>query len=184
MGSGEPTVLQPSDEPPIAKSDSWVRPVVWLVAVGLMGLPLITGPSPKGKGDEAEARAIGEVLRRQEAAWNQGDVEGFLRNFAKSPRLVFASGNEVSTGWRNALDSYRETYGDAVGTGHLSLDVLQIEPLGRAYAKALGRWTVTHADTAPAEGLFTVILKKEPEGWVVIHDHTSQEEPPSPGQNR
>lgn len=176
MGSGEPTVLQSPEEPPIAKSASWVRPVVWLMALGLMGLPLMTGPSPNGS-SAADMQAIRAVLAKQQVAWNAGDLEGFLQDYAKSPRLVFASGNEVSTGWPDALQRVRETYGSADRMGELTLQVLQIEPLGRAYAKALGRWRLTGHEPDSVQGLFTVILKKEPEGWVVIHDHTSQEEP-------
>jgi beta-aspartyl-peptidase (threonine type) len=56
--------------------------------------------------------------------------------------------------------------------GTLSFEDLVIEPLGDAAALARGRWKLQLPDGKTAGGLFTVILKKLPEGWRIIHDHS------------
>jgi hypothetical protein len=35
-------------------------------------------------------------------------------------------------------------------------------------------------DGSTPGGLFTVIFRKLPEGWKIVHDHTSADEPPPP----
>jgi beta-aspartyl-peptidase (threonine type) len=56
--------------------------------------------------------------------------------------------------------------------GKLTFSELQIEVLGSDSAFVRGRWQViTSKETLG--GLFTLVLKKLPEGWRIVHDHTS-----------
>jgi ketosteroid isomerase-like protein len=39
-------------------------------------------------------------------------------------------------------------------------------------AVVLGRWRLTETPNA-GSGVFSVVLERRPEGWRIIHDHTS-----------
>jgi beta-aspartyl-peptidase (threonine type) len=64
--------------------------------------------------------------------------------------------------------------------GQLVFSGLEIEALGAEAALARGRWRLTMPDGSTPGGLFTVIFRKLPEGWKIIHDHTSADEPAQP----
>lgn len=64
--------------------------------------------------------------------------------------------------------------------GRLEFSELELEPLGPESVLGRGRWRLAMPDQSRPGGLFTVILRKFPEGWKIVHDHTSSEEPTQP----
>jgi ketosteroid isomerase-like protein len=56
--------------------------------------------------------------------------------------------------------------------GKLTFSELQIEMLGPDSAYVRGRWQLVTSKDKPG-GLFTLIFKRLPEGWRIVHDHTS-----------
>lgn len=111
------------------------------------------------------------VLERQKIAWNNKDIEGFMAYYWKSEDFVFQSGNNRVRGWRALLERYKKNY-SGENWGKLDFTDLEIKSLAKNNAYVIGRWKVT-AGEALKEGLFTIILRRFPEGWRIIHDHTS-----------
>lgn len=122
----------------------------------------------------SDRRAIEGVLAEQVAAWNRGDLEGFLRAYEPSEALVFTSGGQIRRGFATARARYLERYGArGVETmGHLDLQVLDVRGLSRRSAVVLGRWRLTQTEVAGA-GVFTLALQRGVRGWHIVHDHTS-----------
>jgi beta-aspartyl-peptidase (threonine type) len=56
--------------------------------------------------------------------------------------------------------------------GKLTFKDLSIEPLGPDHALVRGRFHL-ELKKHTATGLFTLIMKRTPAGWRIIHDHTS-----------
>ena len=56
--------------------------------------------------------------------------------------------------------------------GTLTFSDLTVEPLAPDAALARGRWKVEWENRS-AGGLFTLLLRKYPDGWRIVHDHTS-----------
>jgi len=113
------------------------------------------------------------VLDAQVAAWNRGDLAGYMDGYAKSDQLIFTSGGHVRKGWQTAFDHYQAKYArDRAAMGHLKFEVLAVQPLGADGAVVLGNWILT-GSPSDGRGVFSVVLERRPEGWRVIHDHTS-----------
>ncbi len=118
--------------------------------------------------------AIRAVLNAQVEAWNRHDLEGFMAGYWHSPDLTFFSGDTRTSGWDGALARYRQSYaapGKEMGT--LSFSDLQIELLAPDSAFVRGRYHLVMTGGKNPEGLFTLIWRKVPEGWRIIHDHSS-----------
>jgi beta-aspartyl-peptidase (threonine type) len=136
-----------------------------------VGLPLAGGAEPP---EAAKARiAIQKVIDDQAAAWNLGDLEGFMTGYWKSDDLSFFSGKDHTQGWKATLERYRKRYqAEGKEMGKVVFTEVQIEPLGADSAFVRGRWQViTKKETL--QGLFTLIVKKTADGWRIVHDHTS-----------
>jgi uncharacterized protein (TIGR02246 family) len=117
------------------------------------------------------------VLDAQVAAWNRGDLDGFMAGYWKDDRLTFYSGDSVTRGWQATLDRYRKRYqADGKEMGRLEFREVTIEPLGDSAAFARGRWHLTMKDGKTPNGLFTLILKRIDGQWRIVHDHTSAAE--------
>ncbi len=117
--------------------------------------------------------AIQKVFDDQVAAWNKGDLDGFMAGYWKSPDLSFYSGNAKTKGWQATLERYRKKYqADGKEMGKLAFKELTIDLLGADHALVRGRFELSLTNER-ATGIFTVIMKKLPEGWRIVHDHTS-----------
>ncbi|HVM93257.1 MAG TPA: nuclear transport factor 2 family protein [Terriglobales bacterium] len=122
------------------------------------------------------AVAIRQLIDQQQAAWNNHDLEGFMAGYWNSPDLTFFSGAHESKGWQAALDRYKKNYqSPGHEMGKLEFTNLQIEPLGPDAAFVRGEFHLTMSDGKTPHGLFTLVLKRFPEGWKIIHDHSSGE---------
>jgi ketosteroid isomerase-like protein len=56
--------------------------------------------------------------------------------------------------------------------GQLTFTELSVRPVDRTFTYATGRWQVVMKNEAP-HGLFTILLRNTPDGWRIVHDHTS-----------
>lgn len=120
--------------------------------------------------------AIENVLRDQAAAWNRGDLEAFMAGYWKSPELTFFSGAHEFKGWQAALDRYKNSYQSAgKEMGKLEFTNLRVEMLGPEAAFVRGEFHLTMSDGKTPHGLFTLIFRKFPEGWKIVHDHSAGE---------
>jgi beta-aspartyl-peptidase (threonine type) len=120
------------------------------------------------------ARAIEKVLHKQQEAWNKHDLEGFMAGYWNSPELTFFSGAKEYDGWHAAMDRYLAKYGSpGHEMGKLEFSGLRVVVLGQEAAFVRGTWKLTMADGKKPGGLFTLVFRKFPEGWKIVHDHTS-----------
>jgi uncharacterized protein (TIGR02246 family) len=115
--------------------------------------------------------AIRKVMDDQAAAWNRGDLEGFMQGYWNSPKLVFV-GSEVTRGWQPTLDRYKRSYSTREKMGTLTFSDLEITVLSKDAAVVLGTWSLARAGDNP-HGKFTLTFRKFKEGWRIIMDHTS-----------
>ncbi len=128
----------------------------------------------------ASAQAeVEQVLRAQQQAWNRHDLDAFMAGYWKSPDLTFFSGAKENQGWQATLDRYRTAYASpGHEMGRLEFSGLRVEMLSGDAAFVRGSWQLTFSDGKTSDGktphgLFTLIFRKFPEGWKIVHDHTS-----------
>lgn len=134
-----------------------------------------TAASKAGVRDAKDVAAIRSVLDAQASGWNRGDVEAYMDGYMRSPDTVLVSGDNVTRGWQVVLDRYKKNYNSREKMGQLSFTEIEINLLGKDAAMAMGRWQLTRAGDKP-HGRFTLIFRRAPQGWRIVHDHTSTAE--------
>src|SRR5213082_3217090 len=157
----------------------WLRTVMFFSTV--LFVPFASFDASATEKEDSKSEVIAEVraiLSTQQEAWNHGDIDGFMKGYARAETTVFVSGDEVTRGWQTVRDRYLKKYGDRAKMGTLTFSDLEIEQLGPDSAVALGRWALKRANDSP-HGRFTLILRKTPDGWRIVHDHTSAAPPPT-----
>jgi len=142
-----------------------------LAAVAAVVLGYQKSP-PRSQKEDANAAAVRAVLEAQAAAWNRGDVEGYMEGYAKEETTTFVSGDTVTRGWRTVLERYKARYDTREKMGTLAFTELELKPLSEFYFMASGRWQLTRETDTP-HGRFTLILRRTNAGWRIVHDHTS-----------
>jgi ketosteroid isomerase-like protein len=140
--------------------------VLWLCAVLLSGAMWAS--------DDGGKAAIEQVLHAQQEAWNRHDLDAFMTSYWKSPELTFFSGGTENHGWQAAMDRYKARYqSPGHEMGKLEFANLRVEMLGSDSAFVRGEWHLTMSDGKTPHGLFTLVFRKFPDGWRIVHDHTS-----------
>ena len=144
-------------------------------AIAVM-IGLLIALSPTCLAQDAESASVLKVLEDQVAAWNHSDLEGFMSGYWRSAELTFFSGARESRGWQAALDRYRKTYqGPGREMGKLDFSNLRVERLGSEAFFVRGEFHLTMSDGKTPHGLFTLIFRKFPDGWKIVHDHSAGE---------
>jgi ketosteroid isomerase-like protein len=119
---------------------------------------------------------VHKIFDDQIAAWNRGDLEAFMRGYWRSPDLTFFGNDSETHGWEETLARYRQRYqAEGKEMGKLDFKSLNITSLGSNHALARGRWHLVFKNGKEATGMTTLVLQKMPEGWRIIHDHSSGE---------
>jgi uncharacterized protein (TIGR02246 family) len=147
------------------------RVIVTVAITGLVSAALFgaTENSRPSSHDEAEIRA---VLSAQVAAWNRGDIDGFMNGYARSAATEFIAGDKLTRGWQIVRDRYRKKYDSREKMGTLTFSDLKVTRLGSDAALVIGRWGLVRKQDKP-HGRFTLLFRRTPEGWRIAHDHTS-----------
>src|SRR5260370_30719559 len=112
------------------------------------------------------------VLSAQQTAWNRGDVDAFLQGYWRSPELTFSGREGIARGWDDVLARYKKNYPDKAAMGQLDFSELELRFLGPDAALVLRRWHLKR-ERDDLGGVFTLVWQRLPEGWKIIHDHTS-----------
>lgn len=132
-----------------------------------------TPAMPKISHDDAKImEAVRAVMDAQAAAWNRGDIEGYMDGYMRSDDITFMSGDTLTRGWTVVLARYKKNYDSREKMGQLAFSDLEIKPINKNSALVLGRWQLTRAGDTPG-GRFTLIFRRTKEGWRIVHDHTS-----------
>lgn len=149
-----------------------MKKLVVIVLFAFLQISISAQTAKMSKSDEKSAAAIRKVMEDQDAAWNRGDIDGFMQGYWKSEQLIFVSGTDVTRGWQGATDRYKKNYNSKAKMGTLSFSGLEITVLSKDSAVVLGNWALKRETDNPS-GKFTLIFRKFKDGWKIVHDHTS-----------
>jgi beta-aspartyl-peptidase (threonine type) len=138
--------------------------ILSVVLIGLLSLTLATQTPPD----------LRKLLDDQTAAWNRGDLTAFMQGYWHSPEVTFFSGDSIVRGWESTLQRYRDRYqSSGKEMGKLSFTEENIEMLSPDAAMVTARWHLEMANGKRLEGLTTLLCRRMPEGWRIVHDHSS-----------
>jgi ketosteroid isomerase-like protein len=168
----EPDMNEKGPHRSLAKSSLATPASIALVALFSLLLLTAFSPRPVSREPESDDAAIVTLLTDQTAAWNRGDIEGFVSGYWNSNLTEFVSSEGVSRGRQALLERYRRSYPDRKAMGHLTFSNLEIRVECPTAAYAVGEYHLQRENDNPS-GIFTLNLRKLPEGWRIVVDHTT-----------
>jgi len=121
---------------------------------------------------DKNARAILKLLDTQTAAWNKGDLQGFMKGYWENDSLRFIGKSGITYGWDNTLANYKRGYPDTAAMGKLQFTILVVKKLSSRYYEVVGKWYLKRS-IGDANGHYTLLLRKIKGSWVIVSDHSS-----------
>lgn len=122
--------------------------------------------------DAHDVAACRQVLEVQTAAWNRGDIDGFVDGYLRSPELVFAGADSLEVGFEAMVERYRRRYPDAAAMGHLTFGALEFRALGADTMLVSGAWGLER-EAGPLGGQYALVMRKVGVGWRIVLDYTT-----------
>ena len=136
------------------------------------GLAFLLASNAASASPKSERAAILNVVERMEAAWNRGDLRGYMTGF-KNPDVVFVSGGKFQDGWQGTLDHYVRDYGgSAERRGHLHFYNMKVDLLGADAAMLIGQYRLERGARV-TEGVNTRLFRKVRGHWLITMNHVS-----------
>ena len=121
---------------------------------------------------EKDSLKILNVLEQQRIAWNDNDINEFMKGYLKSDKLVFSGSNGPVFGWNFVKDRYLKAYSTKELMGDLSFEINNLFSLTRKVVILLGKFNLQRKNEK-LSGYFTLIFKKINGNWYIVSDHTS-----------
>lgn len=119
-----------------------------------------------------DEKAVLQLLDKQTAAWNSGNLEGFMQGYWKNDSLMFIGKNGVHWGWQETLNNYKKGYPDTTAMGKLKFDIIKVKKLSPEYYYVVGKWMLTRS-VGNLSGHYDLLFRKIKGQWVIIADHSS-----------
>lgn len=99
-----------------------------------------------------------------------------MAGYWNSPALTFFSGATEAHGWQATLERYRKNYQPpGAEMGKLEMKDVQVEMLGPKAGFVRENFLLKLSNGKQPHRLFAVIFREFPEGWRIIHHHSSGE---------
>ena len=117
--------------------------------------------------------AVDHLLTESEKSWNGGDLDGFLVWYQRGLETSFMGSGGLIHGWEGIRERYAPRFGPDASRDSLRFEDLETRPLAPWLGLATARYVLFQGDSTTATGVFTLVVENTPEGWRIIHDHSS-----------
>jgi hypothetical protein len=113
--------------------------------------------------------AILKVMKEQEIAWSNNDLEGFMKGYIKSDSLKFYGKSGLTKGWQKTLDNYKKGYPTKEHSGTLTFKVNDISQIGAGSYWVMGEYFLSRK-VGDANGVFMIIFRNINGEWKIVAD--------------
>jgi L-asparaginase / beta-aspartyl-peptidase len=147
---------------------------ITLITIGLASLASPAHGQTAANAHTKDQSAITQLIKNQQADWNKGDIDAFMAAYWNSPDLTFSGVGGTQRGYDAVHARYKKSYPDRSTMGQLDFSDLEFHFTGNDGVLVLGHWHLTRdKDKGDIGGVFSLVWQRFPEGWRIIHDHTS-----------
>lgn len=119
-----------------------------------------------------DEQSIRKILNDQIAAWNNGNIDEFMKGYWNNDSLMFIGKSGVTYGYQNTLTNYKKNYSNADEMGALSFDLVKVQRLSPEYYFIVGKWHLKRK-VGDVGGHYDLLFRKINGQWVIIADHSS-----------
>jgi len=119
--------------------------------------------------EQEDENAIILVMKAQEKAWSNHDLEGFMEGYWKSDSLKFYGSSGLTYGWEKTLANYKKGYPTKAHSGTLNFKINDISKIDTSSYYVMGEYHLNR-EVGNANGVFMIIFKRMNGEWKIIAD--------------
>lgn len=156
-------------------------PFVLIAAVTLLATACVRVHVQRGGGSAASAvsaardsaafREVRELLEHGARAWNAGDLDGFVSDYAADATFVTAT--RVVRGRAAIRQLYSRRFEPGATRDSLHFEQLEVDVLGQDELNAIAYYVLQRGDSVTARGPTSLVMRRMSGRWYIVHDHSS-----------
>jgi hypothetical protein len=121
------------------------------------------------KSEAKDKEIILSIMKSQQQAWSDYDLEGFMNGYWQSDSLKFYGASGITYGWDQTLANYHKRYPSKEHTGTLNFKINDISKIDCHSYFVMGEYHLVRS-VGNADGIFMIIFKKINGEWKIIAD--------------
>jgi uncharacterized protein (TIGR02246 family) len=155
-----------------------------MVRIGIRGLKLLAaaaalaacaqpkpaGPAPASALEAARQGAMA-LLAHGAAAWNRGDLAGFMSDYTAD--ASFVTPRQVLHGRAEIQSRYAPRFASGGVRDSLSFQDLEVDLLAPDALNAIAYYVLQRGDSVVARGPTSLVMRRSGGRWYIAHDHSS-----------
>jgi uncharacterized protein (TIGR02246 family) len=125
--------------------------------------------------DNASVKAeVEATLANAAAAWNRGDLDAFMSDYAPGTGTTFVGSRGITRGPDAIRKTYERSY-FAPGTKRDSLyfQNVEVDVLAPNVVNTIAWYVLQRGDSVTARGPTSLVMRKVGGRWLILHDHSS-----------
>ena len=124
--------------------------------------------------DEVVRREVQGLLDHGAAAWNRGDLDGFLSDYLPGVRTSFVTPQRVEHGIPAIRERYQTRYfAPGARRDSLAFEGLEVDQLAPEVVNAIAWYVLARGDSVVARGPTSLVMVRTGGRWFIVHDHSS-----------
>ena len=144
-------------------------------------LALVSASCGAERADEAlpDAVALRDTIiaqfSRSADAWTRGDLDAFMADYVQDSLTGYVTGGRVQHGYDRIRAGYAPRFAPGATRDSLRFENFEVRPLAPNVALVTARFVLFSGGSTSASGPFSLVMERRPDGWKILHDHTSSD---------
>jgi uncharacterized protein (TIGR02246 family) len=113
------------------------------------------------------------MLGKSAQAWNRGDLDTFVSDYAPEQRTTFITSHGVIRGPDAIKAAYEPRFVPGAQHDSLSFENVEVDVLAPNVINVIAYYRLMRGDTTTARGPTSLVMQKMDGRWRIIHDHSS-----------
>ena len=122
----------------------------------------------------AAAQEIEAMMRRSAAAWNRGDLDAFVADYAPGNGTTYIGRRGIVRGPAAIRAVYAPRFAPGGVRDSLSFENVEVDVLAPGVANVIAFYLLSRGDSTVARGPTSLVMRRGEDGrWRIVHDHSS-----------
>ena len=121
------------------------------------------------------AEQVASLLDLQAAAWNAGDLEGFMSAYSPSPTTTYIGSTGLIEGYDGIRERYAPGFAEGAARDSLRFEGLRVREVDERVGVATARYVLEREGTVTSTGPFTLVLLNVEGAWLIVHDQSAED---------
>ena len=131
-----------------------------------------TSTATDASGLEEQVTAI---LDRQAAAWNAGDLDGFMSAYSPSTTTTYIGSTGLIEGYEGIRERYAPLFEVGAARDSLRFEELRTREVDARVGVATARYLLERGGVITSAGPFTLVLLNVEGAWRIVHDQSAED---------